>query len=172
MLILWVRKCEYGVLEITRDTKVLSNHSSSTRDLRLLYHLWFPKPHTHISYSQYFHNVAECKKLLTIKILWKSALCNVRRNYWRPWMMLMTFAISPKKCHVIVDINAPGKNYWLRRKPFSETHIFWLLFPFFHYSTQQSNPQISRQMCLETHFQHEFSISAILSSRGCREKNS
>ena len=51
-----MRKCEYGVLEITRDTKVLSSHSSSTRDLRLLYHLWFPKPHTHISYSQYFHN--------------------------------------------------------------------------------------------------------------------
>ena len=22
---------------------------------RLLYHAWFPKPHTHISYSQYFH---------------------------------------------------------------------------------------------------------------------
>ena len=55
MLILWVHKCENGVLEITRDTKVLSSHSSSTRDLRLLYHLWFPKPHTHISYLQYFH---------------------------------------------------------------------------------------------------------------------
>ena len=25
-------------------------------DLRLLYHLWFPEPHTHISYSQYLHN--------------------------------------------------------------------------------------------------------------------
>ena len=72
------------------------------------------------------------QKWLTYKILWKSALCTVRRSYWsRPWMMLMTFAISPKKCHVIVDINAPGKNYWLRRKPFSETHIFWLFFPFF-----------------------------------------
>ena len=32
MLILWVQKCEYGVLEIMRDTKVLSSHSSSTRD--------------------------------------------------------------------------------------------------------------------------------------------
>ena len=33
------RKCEYGVLEITK-----------TSDLtRLLYHAWFPKPHTHIS---------------------------------------------------------------------------------------------------------------------------
>ena len=52
-----MRKCEYEVLEITRDTKVLSSHSSSTRDLTLLYHLWFPKPHTHISYSQYLHIV-------------------------------------------------------------------------------------------------------------------
>ena len=25
--------------------------------MRLLYHLWFPKPHAHISYSQYFHIV-------------------------------------------------------------------------------------------------------------------
>ena len=33
------RKCEYGVLEITRDTKVLSSHKSSTHDLRLLYRL-------------------------------------------------------------------------------------------------------------------------------------
>ena len=86
-------------------------------------------------------------------------MCTVRRSYWsRPWMMLMTFAISPQKCHVIVDINAPGKNYWLRRKPFSETHIFWLFFPFFHYSTQQSNPQISRKMGFDTHMQHEFPI--------------
>ena len=30
-------------------------NSASTRDLRLLYHLWFPKSHTHISYSQYFY---------------------------------------------------------------------------------------------------------------------
>ena len=59
MLILWVRKCEYWVLEIMRDTKVLSSHSSSTRDLRLLYHLWSQKPHTYISYSQYFHS-AKC----------------------------------------------------------------------------------------------------------------
>ena len=50
---LWVQKCEYGVLEITHDTKVFSSHSW------LLYHLWFPKPHTHISYSQHLHNV-EC----------------------------------------------------------------------------------------------------------------
>ena len=36
---------------------LLSSHSSATRDLtRLLYHLWFPKPHTHISYSQHLHN--------------------------------------------------------------------------------------------------------------------
>ena len=43
------RKCEYGVLEITSDTKV-SSHESKTSDLtRLLYHAWFPKPHTHIS---------------------------------------------------------------------------------------------------------------------------
>ena len=55
MLILWVRKYECGVLEIIRDKKILPSHSSSTRDLRLLY-LWFPKPHTHISYSQYFYN--------------------------------------------------------------------------------------------------------------------
>ena len=52
MLILLVRKCEYWVLEITRDTKVLPSHSSSTRDLRLLYHLFviFKTP-----YSQNFH---------------------------------------------------------------------------------------------------------------------
>ena len=38
------------------NKSLLSSHSSATRDLtRLLYHLWFPKPHTHISYSQYFH---------------------------------------------------------------------------------------------------------------------
>ena len=44
------RKCEYGVLEITSDTKVLLSHESKTSDLtRLLYHAWFPKPHTHIS---------------------------------------------------------------------------------------------------------------------------
>ena len=43
------RKCEYGVLEITSDTKV-SSHESKTSDLtRLLYHAWFPKPHIHIS---------------------------------------------------------------------------------------------------------------------------
>ena len=36
---------QYGVLEITHDTKVLSSHSSSTRDLtRLLYH--YIKPNT------------------------------------------------------------------------------------------------------------------------------
>ena len=82
MLILWVRKCEYGVLEITRDTKVLSNHSSSTRDLRLLYHLWFPKTHTHISYSQYFHNVST-------KTFW-SVLC---------WLLLWrVFKMHPLHC--------------------------------------------------------------------------
>ena len=33
----------------TSNVKV-SSHSSTTRDLtRLLYHAWFPKPHTHIS---------------------------------------------------------------------------------------------------------------------------
>ena len=48
-LILWVRKCEYVVLE---------SHESKTSDLtRLLYHAWFPKLHTHIYYSQYFHSV-------------------------------------------------------------------------------------------------------------------
>ena len=32
------------------NKSLLSSHSSATRDLtRLLYHLWFPKPHTHIS---------------------------------------------------------------------------------------------------------------------------
>ena len=42
-------KCEYGVLEITSDTKV-SSHELKTSDLiRLLYHTWFAKPHTHIS---------------------------------------------------------------------------------------------------------------------------
>ena len=44
-----MRKREYGVLEIMRDTKVLSSHSSLTRD--------YPILSTHISYSQYFHNV-------------------------------------------------------------------------------------------------------------------
>ena len=38
------------------NKSLLSSHSSATRDLtRLLYHLWFPKPHTHISYSQHLH---------------------------------------------------------------------------------------------------------------------
>ena len=51
------RKCEYGVLEIKSDAKV-SIHESKTSDLtRLLYHAWFPKLHTHIYYSQYFHSV-------------------------------------------------------------------------------------------------------------------
>ena len=41
------------------NKSLLSSHSSATRDLtRLLYHLWFPKPHTHISYSQHLHNTA------------------------------------------------------------------------------------------------------------------
>ena len=40
------------------NKSLLSSHSSATRDLtRLLYHLWFPKPHTHISYSQHLHSV-------------------------------------------------------------------------------------------------------------------
>ena len=39
------------------NKSLLSSHSSATRDLtRLLYHLWFPKPHTHISYSQHLHS--------------------------------------------------------------------------------------------------------------------
>ena len=42
-------KCEYEVLEITSDKKV-SRSELKTSDLtRLLYHIWFPKPHIHIS---------------------------------------------------------------------------------------------------------------------------
>ena len=51
------------------NKSLLSSHSSATRDLtRLLYHLWFPKPHTHISYSQHLHNVEQKR--------WS--------NYWKP----------------------------------------------------------------------------------------
>ena len=37
--------------------KFLTNHLSSTRDLTRFWHLWFEKPHTHISSSQYCLNV-------------------------------------------------------------------------------------------------------------------
>ena len=47
--ILWSRKCEDGVLEITSDTKVSSHESRASDMTRLLYHVWYPKPHTHIS---------------------------------------------------------------------------------------------------------------------------
>ena len=51
---LWV----WGFRNHAWNKSLLSSHSSSTRDLtRILYHLWFPKPNTHISYSQHLHIV-------------------------------------------------------------------------------------------------------------------
>ena len=62
------------------NKSLLSSHSSATRDLtRLLYHLWFPKPHTHISYSQHSHNVALESYLMT----W--VMTSVHVLMWRLW---------------------------------------------------------------------------------------
>ena len=56
MLILLVRKCEYGVLEITCDIKVLSSHSSLTRDLRLFLSLVISKtPYSHFLLTVFSH---------------------------------------------------------------------------------------------------------------------
>merc|ERR1719362_2320723 len=61
------------------DTKVLSSHSSSTRDSRLLYHLRFPKPQIHISYLQYFHSATKLNFLkfhFSIKMICMICTCN------------------------------------------------------------------------------------------------
>ena len=49
MSILWDRKCEYVVFKITHA----KNSLQITRLRLMIWHLWFLKPHTHISSSQY-----------------------------------------------------------------------------------------------------------------------
>ena len=72
------------------NKSLLSSHSSATRDLtRLLYHLWFPKPHTHISYSQHLHSVTS---------LINTWLLKVAKNYFK-------FAKSP------IQINFRGIDF-------------------------------------------------------------
>ena len=57
MLILWVRKCEYGVLEITSDTKVLLSHESQTSDLTKDFCITrdFQNPILTFPHSQHWH---------------------------------------------------------------------------------------------------------------------
>ena len=125
MLILWVRKCEYGVLEITRDTKVLSSHSSSTRDLRLLYHLWFPKPHTHISYSQYLH--------IVVNYIDKKTLEQISMYYYGEGVNIMVYCyICKKKVNVVtcesIDFCSHMWLHWLLNIMFCSSFCVLLSF--------------------------------------------
>jgi len=56
---------EFKVLHSPWTKKV--DTKPSTSDLtRLLYHAWFPKPHTHISYSQHLHIAVNFEPLLWV----------------------------------------------------------------------------------------------------------
>ena len=76
------------------NKSLLSSHSSATRDLTiLLYHLWFPKPHTHISYSQHLHNghiVRRCfpTSRTNILVLFLLSMQNITKK-WNWWYCRM-----------------------------------------------------------------------------------
>ena len=82
------RKCEYEVLEITSDTKV-SSHESKTSDLtRLLYHAWFPKPHTHISaltVLALLKNTNKWQETTNVLICDSKSQCS---HMWVHWLLL------------------------------------------------------------------------------------
>ena len=111
------RKCEYGVLEITSDTKV-SSHESKTSDLtRLLYHqiaiLTFP-------HSQYFH-ILTClvtfKGLSTTKMTWQTGSKEqslVKRPIWKYNLPIVTtdflgHTLSQKNLHCFTITLQPLK---------------------------------------------------------------
>ena len=85
------------------NKSLLSSHSSATRDLtRLLYHLWFPKPHTHISYSQHLHITVHFETLLAV--LWHDScdLTNFLKNNNKKKNFLQNFAkkLSNHNCYL------------------------------------------------------------------------
>ena len=59
-----------------------------TYDLRLFYHLWFPKPHTLISYSQYFHIENWVQNMLNMfKLVDCGQIKSIFRNYYQQKMI-------------------------------------------------------------------------------------
>ena len=94
-----------------RDTKVLSIHSSLTCDLtRLLYHLWFTKPHTHISYSQYLLNVLTFTATYENIRLWKGYLLSFVVSYRLFVFFNNANVLRVHKCeHVVFEIMCDTK---------------------------------------------------------------
>ena len=99
------------------NKSLLSSHSSATRDLtRLLYHLWFPKPHTHISYSQHLHITVQ-EFSLTSKIIfwWFKSVENEQDFEFLAGMLLLrkvngssSFYKGPRTCKVWKSADPSG----------------------------------------------------------------
>ena len=103
MWILWDRKCEYGDFQITH-----AKNSLQITPLRLViwqdfWHLWFGKPHTHISSSQYFLT-AVVHDLDNGDVIVFTIKCQIMQSWWFYYQEIPFRYQNCKNCKLLLLI--------------------------------------------------------------------